>query len=407
MDINDHLRAGGEDEVRKLFDAAWLKRRTALDEAQAVFRKWLSDSYDTAILHAIVAARVSHDLAGIPLWLLVVSGSGAAKTESVTSLRETGVHIESTIASEGALLSASPKKSHARTATGGLLRKIGDSGVVVIKDVTTILSMPSVARAPMLAALREIHDGKWTRNVGTDGGQTLDWEGRVTVIGAVTSAWDEHHGVIAMMGDRFALMRFDSNDYRSETGLQAIMNGSYETHMRDEMARAVKAVVDAADYADISLADAEMRTLVAIADAVTFIRTAVVVDYRGDIVDAHLPEAPTRFAKQLAQLFKGALAIGMSREDAMKLVARCGHDTAPPSRLSVLIDVEANPGTNITASAKRLGRPRNTVRRWFHALLILGLLTSRELADGSDGYWIGKRLNRVGFALITKSGGVR
>ena len=32
-------------------------------------------------------------------------------------------------------------------------------------------------RAEVLAALREVYDGRWSRNVGTDGGRTLDWTG--------------------------------------------------------------------------------------------------------------------------------------------------------------------------------------------------------------------------------------
>jgi len=39
----------------------------------------------------------------------------------------------------------------------------------------------------MLAALREVYDGRWERNVGTDGGQTLTWTGRIAVVGAVTT----------------------------------------------------------------------------------------------------------------------------------------------------------------------------------------------------------------------------
>ena len=55
----------------------------------------------------------------------------------------------------------------------------------------------------MLAAVREIHDGRWERNVGTDGGKTLTWTGRIVIVGAVTTAWDTAHEVIAHMGDRF------------------------------------------------------------------------------------------------------------------------------------------------------------------------------------------------------------
>jgi len=54
----------------------------------------------------------------------------------------------------------------------------------------------------MLAALREVYDGRWERNVGTDGGQTLTWTGRIAVVGAVTTAWDVAHSV---MDDRFVL----------------------------------------------------------------------------------------------------------------------------------------------------------------------------------------------------------
>jgi hypothetical protein len=37
-------------------------------------------------------------------------------------------------------------------------------------------------------------------------------------------------------------------------------------------------------------------------------RTGVEPDYKGEVIDAHAPEMPTRFAKQLAQLVRGAHA---------------------------------------------------------------------------------------------------
>jgi hypothetical protein len=65
-------------------------------------------------------------------------------------------------------------------------------------------------RAAVLAALREVHDGKWTRSVGAGGGLTLDWAGRIAIIGAVTTSWDEAHAAISAMGDRFVLLRMDA-----------------------------------------------------------------------------------------------------------------------------------------------------------------------------------------------------
>ena len=137
-----------------------------------------------------MAAAASERLDGDPLWLLIVAGPGGAKTETVQALAGAGAYVTSTIASEGALLSASPRKQRHQKATGGLLRKIGDHGTLVIKDFTSILSAARETRGMVLAAIREVYDGKWERNVGTDGGQTLTWTGRIVIVAAVTTAWD-------------------------------------------------------------------------------------------------------------------------------------------------------------------------------------------------------------------------
>ena len=97
----------------------------------------------------------------------------------------------------------------------------------------------------MLAALREVHDGQWERNVGTDGGRTLTWNGRIAVIGAVTTAWDRAHDVIASMGDRFVVLRMDSTTGRQPAGLQAMANTGDEVKMRAELADVVAGVLRA------------------------------------------------------------------------------------------------------------------------------------------------------------------
>src|SRR6516164_1188844 len=213
-----------------------------LDSVHAVFKKWLGEDYDTDVLDAVLATGAAARLTGDALWLLVISGSGNAKTETAQSLAGAGACVTSTITSEGALLSASPRSANA---TGGLLLKVplGNHGLLVIKDVTSILSMDKRARALVLAALREIHDGKWERNVGIHGGKTLTWTGRITVVGACTTAWDAAHAVMAVMGDRFVLIRSDSKVGRHQAGNQAIRNTGTESIMRAELAAVVGGLV--------------------------------------------------------------------------------------------------------------------------------------------------------------------
>jgi len=303
----------------------------------------------------------------------------------VQSTSALGAHIISTIASEGALLSATSRKERSKAATGGLLRKIGDRGILVVKDFTSILSTDRNTRTSVLAALREIHDGHWVRNVGTDGGRTLTWSGRIVVIGACTTAWDQAHAVIAAMGDRFVLVRSDSSTGRISAGTHAIRNTGVESTMRKELADAVAGLISHIDPAQpCEVTDEEAEQILLAANIVTLARTGVEIDYRGDIIDAHMPEMPTRFARQLTQVLRGARAIGMSQQEAMALVIRCARDSMPPLRLAILEDIVKHPDSRIIDVRRRLQRPRATADRALQALHVLGLLTCREEEEQRD-----------------------
>jgi hypothetical protein len=357
-----------------------------LTDAHKVFIKWLGADYDLDALNAMLATAAVERLDGDPIWLLIISGSGNAKTETVQSLDGINATITSTISSEGALLSATSAKEKTKNATGGLLRKIGGRGVLVIKDVTSVLSMNRDMRAMVLGALREVYDGRWSRNVGTDGGRTLEWAGRIVVIGAVTTKWDQSHDVISSMGDRFVLLRMDSTKGRQAAGRQAISNTGCELQMREELSDAAAGVIAGMRYKDVTITGQETNLLLAAADVVTLSRTGVEYDYRGDVVDAHAPEMPTRFAKQLAQVVRGGVTIGMTRPDALRLAIRCARDSMPPLRLLILDDVADNPGTTTAEVRKRLGKPRATVDRQLQALHMLNVLEVEE--ESSE--WAGK-----------------
>lgn len=357
-----------------------------LEQVHDTFTRWLGLEYDLAVLDAVLCCAAAERLTGDPAWLLVVSGSGAAKTETVAALAAAGAHVTSTISSEGALLSATSMRERAKDATGGLLRKVGDSGLLVIKDVTSVLSMSGDARGAVLAALREVYDGRWERNVGSDGGRTLTWTGRLVVIGAVTTAWDTAHAVVSAMGDRFILVRLDSTAGRQASGRQAIANAGNETQMRCELSTAVAGLLSTVDPdTDLDLEEHEADQLLGLADVVTLARTAVTRDYRGDVIDCHQPEMPTRFAKQLTQLVRGGRALGMRRADALGIATRCARDSMPPLRLAILLDVLGNPDSTTHAVRKRLGKPRATVDRELQALQMLGLLDVDEVEDELRG----------------------
>ena len=358
-----------------------------LSEAHTVFTKWLGEDYDTDSLDAMLATLAVERFrdGSDPLWMLIIGGPGNAKTETVQACDGLGAIVTSSISSEAALLSATPKRERSKQATGGLLRKLGDEGVLVIKDVTSILSMNNDLRARVLAALREVYDGRWYREVGTDGGMTIPWHGRAAVIGAVTTAWDTAHAVISSMGDRFVLVRLDSaGEGRQRAGRNAIRNTGSEQVMRAELAAAVAGVIAGMNPEPITVTDDETDVLLAAADLVTLARTGVEVDYRGDVIDAHAPEMPTRFAKQLTQIVRGAVAIGMARDEALRLAIRCARDSMPPMRLAIIEYLAGHPDSSTADVRKGIDKPRATVDRQLQALHILGVAAVDECEYGAD-----------------------
>jgi hypothetical protein len=103
-------------------------RVLGLDAAHDVFRRWLGDDYDLDALDAAAATAVAAQLGGDPLWLLLVSGSGNAKTETVQSAVGAGALVVSTISGEAALLSGTPKPQRAAGATGGCCARSATKG---------------------------------------------------------------------------------------------------------------------------------------------------------------------------------------------------------------------------------------------------------------------------------------
>ncbi len=357
-----------------------------LAHVHTVFRRWLGDEYDLAALDIVLAAAAVEKLGGDPVWLLVISGSGNAKTETVGSLVGSGAYITSTITSEGALLSATSGKEKAKDAHGGLLRKVGGRGVIVIKDFTSIISMNRDLRTTVLGALREVYDGRWERNVGTDGGRTLTWEGRIVLIGATTTAYDSAHAVVSAMGDRFALVRMDSTAGRLTAGRQALANVNHEAQMRSDLSGSVAELMRAIMPERAEIDDDVMDVLLQAADLVTLSRTAVETDFRGEPLEAHAPEMPTRYAKQLGQIVRGSLAIGMTKEQAIRAALRVARDSVPPFRLACLEYVLANPGSSSRSVAKGIGKPGTSTDRTLQALNAIGLI-EKEDAPGHAWSW--------------------
>ena len=147
--------------------------------------------------------------------------------------------------------------------------------MILCKDFGSVLSMNRDARAAVLAALREVYDGSWTRHVGTDGGQTLHWAGKVGLVAGCTPTIDRHHAVVGAMGERFVLLRLAEAE-AAEQARRSLAHAGREHVMRSELAEVVAGLF-AGDWQSEprELPEADRERLVSLTTLVVRCRSAV------------------------------------------------------------------------------------------------------------------------------------
>lgn len=371
-----------------------------LADVERIFARWLRDD-DAVPTRAVLAAYVANQLDGDPVWLMLVGGSGVGKTERLVPLGAmSDVVLVSSITGPAALLSGTKKKERADAATGGLLRTVPNGrGVLVLKDFTSILEMHREARAELLAALREICDGRYDRVVGTDGGQTLTWTGRLGIVAGCTTAIDSAHGVHAAMGTRFVLCRLHPTPDLAAAALDHV---GREVEMRHDLRLVVRAFLDHASREPHPVDLDARRQLAALSSYVARARSPVDRD-QGEISLVLDPEAPTRLAKMLGQLWRACGVLGLDRDQSWGVVRRVGLDSIPKLRGKVL-DVVADHEFPVTLSAVAdlVEHPSRTTRRAAEDLVAHGAVRRHGVGGGkADTYTLTDNMRAWRTAILT------
>lgn len=372
---------------------------TDLGAVMTTFKQWLHLD-DVGQIYAVLGAVAANRMEGDPVWLKVVGASSGGKTEVLNAiLGLPDVHPAATL-TEAALLSGTPKRQQTRGATGGLLRQVGDFGILVCKDFTSVLSMNRERRAELLAALREIYDGAWTRHFGVDGGRSLSWSGKLGLLAGCTAAIDSYHQVVATMGERFLLYRLEAIDPQRQAR-QALKNTGKERQLRRELADAVQGLFRGLPLPDEPppLNDQETAGLVALASLSAHARSGVERDGRTREVELILdPEAPARLAQSLRRLFGGMVAIGLPPAEAWPYVTKVGLDCMPKLRRGVfdrlLPPDDGDAGSDALwhttrALATAVGYPTSTARRALEDLAAHGVVERKDEATGGSLWRLG------------------
>lgn len=340
---------------------------------------------DTFLPECVLATYVANKFHFSPVWLLIVGPPSSGKTAVLEILGELpDIHEASTVTAAG-LLSGSPKRERQPDSTGGVLREVGSYGVLVVKDFTSILSMGRDSKAEVLAALRDIYDGKWNRRIGSDGGRTEAWEGKLGFVGAVTQTIDMMHTAMSIMGERFVLFRIPSD--RNQSLLMArrtLENVSPWNRGVIQLRTLAKSIIDLAEIPEEQpgpLPKGIEDVLISLSLLVTSCRTGVERDGYGSRDILHIPshEEPSRLAQQLSTLYRGLLAIGNTPEEALARVKKVGLDSIPGLRRRAIFELRGADAHLLTRDmAERCKHPETTTRRALEELRYLGIVSAVE-----------------------------
>jgi len=364
---------------------------TSLEQVRGMFERYLYLP-DPTPLYAVLATVLANRMAdGDPVWLIVVAGSSRGKTEivvSVVGLEDVRLTGKLT---EPALLSGTSSKERAKNAKGGILKEVGERGILVVKDLGAILSMHRDSRAEVLQALRDIFDGRYSRDVGVDGGKRLEWDGHLGLIGAATTALDRHHAVLTALGERWLTVRI------AEAGEQEMVRLALKTKDTAAMRATLRDVVSSY-FAGLGSAEIRMRELdedeenliVSLSSLVCRARSPVDRDaYSREIVLVHDSEGPVRIARQLQKLTCAFGVMGLDRETIWRTVTKIGLDSIPSPRREALLHLLEHGEKKTAELATLLDLPTRTTERAIEELVAHGLLTRGKAGekDNAANVW--------------------
>lgn len=358
---------------------------TSIEALRCRIAQWLHiPAEDQDVIDFMLAVYLSNRMAGDPLWGMIVDASGGGKTELLRALQKRSSAYFLSSLTEKTLISGyrDPKQ---KDKDPSLLPQLNGK-VLIIKDLSPLLSMRRETRNQILGDLRDAYDGFTDQGRGNLG--RVSYTAKFSLIAATTLAIERADTVDQELGERFVKFRMRSNENGSKVR-RAIQNVGRDDQVRNVIERGVAEFLDSLprQYSPNVPTEFEER-LTIISDFTATARSHVQRDRQHQVQYLPRPEVGTRLAKELAKLFL-ALAVVRGKQvpgdDELRVVARVAEDSLPPNRLAVLRALRAsNQPLKVAEIASKTRLPWTTAKQTLEDLAVLGITQQN---DGEEPTW--------------------
>lgn len=343
---------------------------------------------DPSPLYAVIGSVCANVMQGYPVWLMLIGPPESGKTELLRPLTYLEGCIEcGDLSGKAALLSGTPARDAAEDATGGVLNTLpaGPDGMhrgalVMLDFARTVLAAdPSSARSTM-GAIGMLHDQHYKREVGTDGGRSISFRGRIGFLAACTDVIDhpDHQQANAEMGERCLYYRYPESDGRHEINA-ALDNpdGSYKSTKLAELFGTFwsEAGLEWSEPAPPrQLTETERKRISSLAQLCARGRSGVLRDRynKHEIAGVTRAALGPRIANTLAQLMRGMERAGCASDEITRVLCQCAMDSMPGARALALRYMQED-RSDIHELADMIRISKNAMKRTLEDLKAHGL----------------------------------
>lgn len=376
---------------------------------------------DPGIIKLIAAATIGSRMSGDPIFLFIVGQSSGGKTEYINLIN--GLKFVKPLDT----LTSNTFASGAKTSGGSasLLLKI-QNGLISIKDFTTILDMNETSRKEIMSQLRVIFDGSFSKETGN--GESIVWNGKISMIAAVTSIIHQRGSEYKSMGERF--MNYEIEQPNEEEVQQRVLANAYDMKAKRHQMQAaftayINHVIDNLQDDEIRLMDEQRDELMMVAKYCTAARSGLEVHPRDDSRITFIPdkEGSSRVLGQLFALVRAFVAMkkaepgGMMKvpidektgeeihrisDEEMNILKKIAFCSIPRKRRDALrILAEYGDGSTTGGVAMKLNYNTLVIRATMYELNALGFCYRKR--DGMIDRWY---LNDDWVEIITELEGI-